>query len=1599
MSTKHNIYGSLHVNDNITGDTLNILTVNNNNSLTQILGKNSVSGNVEYIDVSSIVGSVSADTYVVSGNADSATSQLSFTYNTGGTFTVANSAALFSDNDINVTGGTYNPSTGCVTFATNSGTTFDVCGFVTGITDSYTTGSTLVGESIQFDNNILGSNYYNVNLTPALSGKTNLSLFNSHTANTVNPHQTSFGNLVSTAHTHSISEVINLQSELDDKLDVSAFNSYSGDVSNQLSAKIENGINLGSANEIFSGKSGTDFYFRTISGGTNATITTVGDIVNIDVETDITKVQGGTNITTGGTVNSPIVSLDSDISLNSVSATNLSGGTLYSGSTDLSDIFLTTNDGNDITRVSGGTNITTGGTANNPIINVDDSPVFNSLITSGQTTINSNFTVTGNTLISGTTTIGNDLEPNVDNIVDLGAPSLRWREIYTTNLDATNAVTANSLYAGFEIESPSISGTSVSATTFYSGSTDLSDIFLTTADGNDITRVQPGNNINTGGTANNPIVNLDDDISLISVSATTISGGTFYGDGSNLSGINDFYLTGQTFNNSNYILTSSLNDGSVLNSDLSVLASDIFVISGVYSPSTGVVTYTNSSGGTFNVSGFTTGMTDSYTNAANLNGNLIEFDNNIQGSNFYNVDLSQALSAFTTGDTFVTGFTYNDNNTFTIFDNDGGSFPATISQVSGLTVNGTLSATTLDGNTILSGGTNLLTIIDDRDDFVTGVTWNNNGLLTTSLNNGTNIPTTIDTFSGITINNFIDFTQVTPSAPTPVAGRTFYSEGDNALSYHPDTPLMDVTINMGQEGVIRIYNNTGVQINNGQACHISGSFSGTPIVELSIASGITVISDTSFEVSGVATHDIPDSTYGFITTYGLVRDLNITGVAEGSPIWVSDTVPGGFIYSLPTTNASRITQIGYVITTGATDAKIMVQIENEQTVGILSAKEFEVISLNLSSTGLREGGLISADSSTTFKISAGSGIVMDTTTIPSSPVLTEVAWPDITGNTLTSLTGDVATVIMMNSNNTIQQYPLVSPPSQSDKRDRILLGVVAHSDKVSITNIYNGPIEILSPVNQIEDLTSSIGTFSINGNFISGISGTLELQKAIGDSFYYGGNYQTDKKNPSVLNTAVLSGSSTPSNPLVYATGTDVLGLSGYSINSDNYDPSGLGVITPLAPNKFTAHRIWHLPINNLLVFQYGQTEYNSLGVAIEGFSTENFVEPPGLNLGAYLISVIVTQEGETDLTNTTTTKFIQQGKFAGVGGGGGTIADTLQSAYSNSTSPEIVTDSTRGAVDYRIGTGTDSDNLVTFQQTGGVINAFITGEGNSSFNNISGDTLQLNTIPTLNATGTDILVRNSTTGVVDYRPVSGITPDLNTFVSGGTYNDTTNNINFSGNSLETTFDVDLTDLVSSVSGNTFVVGGTYIDSTSTIALLRNDGNFVNVTGVTNTYVTGGTVSIPATNNSNDGTIGLFYKDSDGIPRTLPFEDTYTSGTTFASNQATLTRNDGTEVFKLTGGTNVVLSNPSANQIKLGLDLGIKSGTVRGVDFTGTPLTLKVTFTTPYPDSDYSVSITGSVNRNFTFQSKTAASFIINANSSTSFSDDVDWSTIKYGEQ
>ena len=239
----------------------------------------------------------------------------------------------------------------------------------------------------------------------------------------------------------------------------------------------------------------------TLSGGTILSgSTNLYSIFATSASITPTYVQPGSNILTGGSATSPIISVVASPSFNSVTAsgassfTTLSATTFISGSTDLYSIFLTTADGNDITRVQPGINITTGGTGNNPTINLVASPSVNNITFSG-------------------TTIGGTVQAGAGTFTSLSAGTL-------------------------------------SGGTILSGSTNLYSIFATIPDQNDVTRVQPGSNITTGGTANNPIISVVASPSFNSVTAsgassfTTLSATTMISGSTNLYQI--FAQTGST---------------------------------------------------------------------------------------------------------------------------------------------------------------------------------------------------------------------------------------------------------------------------------------------------------------------------------------------------------------------------------------------------------------------------------------------------------------------------------------------------------------------------------------------------------------------------------------------------------------------------------------------------------------------------------------------------------------------------------------------------------------------------------------------------------------------------------------------------------------------------------------------------------------------------------------------------------------------------------------------------------------------------------------------------------------------------------------------
>lgn len=81
----------------------------------------------------------------------------------------------------------------------------------------------------------------------------------------------------------------------------------------------------------------------------------------------------------------------------------------------------------------------------------------------------------------------------------------------------------------------------------------------------------------------------------------------------------DIHVTGFTFNQSNYDISIQQNGIPPFTQNLGILATDVTVTGGTYNPNTGIVTFYKNSGGTFDVSGFTTGYTDFYVTSGSFN--------------------------------------------------------------------------------------------------------------------------------------------------------------------------------------------------------------------------------------------------------------------------------------------------------------------------------------------------------------------------------------------------------------------------------------------------------------------------------------------------------------------------------------------------------------------------------------------------------------------------------------------------------------------------------------------------------------------------------------------------------------------------------------------------------------------------------------------------------------------------------------------------------------------------------------------------------------------------------------------------------------------
>ena len=1399
-----------------------------NNSGTDILIRNSSTGEVEYRPVSGITPDT--NTFVTGQTFNNSTYILSTTRNDG--FTINTNLSVLAT-DVYVLSGTYNPSTGIVTYTNSTGGTFQVSGFTTGMTDSYTTNSYLNGTQIRFDNNIQGTNFYNVDLLPVLSGKTDLTLFNSHTGDTNNPHQTSFNNLTSTAHTHTLSNITD-------------FNSYSGSVQTQLDSKIEDGINVGGANEVFKNKSGTTLNFRTLTGGTNTTLTTIGDTIRVDV-----TIPPDTNtFVTGGTYNesNDTITLTRNdavtIDITGVTDTFTTGGT-YDNGTEL--ITFVRNDGNnytvDLSTLDINDTFVTGGTYN------DTTDIITFTNNSGGT-----FDVTGIT----------------DNFVVAGSYS-----------DSTDTISLLRQDGSF-VNITGITDNFVSGGTYNSGT----------------------NNINFSG--NNVVTTFDVDLSSL---ISSVSGDTFV-----ISGNADVATSQLTFTN-NSGGTFNVTNSAALFSD-----NDINVTGGTYDNNTGCVTFTTNSGTSFDVCGFVTGLTDTFTTGSTLVGETIQFDSNILGPNYYNVSLSPVLSGKTDNSTF-NSYT---SNTETILNSkvSGATNLSTTGlfaqkngdnlEFKGLTSTGGTVTITNDSTTV-----NLeVTIPSDTNTFVTGGTYNESTDTITFTNNtgGTfNVTGITDTFTtGGTYDN-------------GTALATFTRNDGN--SYTLDLSTIDVNDTFSTGGTVTQSATSGsseviVQIvgNDGFTPYNITGLTDTFITDFSISSNTFTISQNDGS-SFVATAD----------TIDLASELSAVTFDIGTSGSISATTfNGGTFNGTFVGDGSGLTGItdNDTFVTGTTFASNQITLTRNDNVDVFS---------------------LSGGSNVTLSETATNDILIDVSLPPSMNTYVTGGTYNESTDTITLTRNDAVTVDITGVTDNF-----VVAGSYSDSTDTISLlrqdgsfvNITGVTDTFTTGSTYdNGTALATFTKNDGTTYTLDLSTIDVNDTFLTGFT-------------YNDANTLTISRNDGVdLSTSINTMTGLTVNGTLVVDTLSATTYTGLTLNDLDDVTTGI----PTTPDNTYQGRVLYFDVDTnewLSTEEYVSTGTvtiwgkkgsagtiaKGLPVYIVGFDDDiHEVELANASTGATMPVIGFTGE---EFDNTNTRPLVTFGKLTGLD-----TTSTVSTLNPNGETWAVndvlyVSTTTGGLTKFRpTGTNTQIQRIAKILKVG-------TTDGQLFIFN----TARTAGLPNLT---TDYLW----VGNGNDTPQEVIRTDVGITTTGFTYNDnnTFTITDDNGGSLSST--------INQMSGLTIngTLSATTLDGDT---ILSGGTNLTTVIESLDTYVTGGTVSVPATDNTNSGNIGLFYKNSDGIPRTLPFEDTYTTGstydngtalatfnrndgnsytldlstidvndtfvtgTTFSSNQATVTRNDGTDVLLLTGGTNVTLSNPSTNQIKI--DVASATPTLSVVSVTGT---------------------------------------------------------------
>ena len=133
-----------------------------------------------------------------------------------------------------------------------------------------------------------------------------------------------------------------------------------------------------------------------------------------------------------------------------------------------------------------------------------------------------------------------------------------------------------------------------------------------------------------------------------------------------------------------------------------------------------------------------------------------------------------------------------------------------------------------------------------------------------------------------------------PIVPAHQEGRIYWDADAATLAYMTDVP--GVVFQVGQEQYVKGRNNSGAEIANGKPVYMTGAIGNRPTIALAQANMLQ-----GSRLLGLATESIADNADGYVTAFGLVRDIDTSAFITNDTLFVSETVAGDLVNVAPAT--------------------------------------------------------------------------------------------------------------------------------------------------------------------------------------------------------------------------------------------------------------------------------------------------------------------------------------------------------------------------------------------------------------------------------------------------------------------------------------------------------------------------------------------------------------------------------------------------------------------------------------------------------------------------------------------------------------------------